>query len=483
MDTLVLTAVYEETDDRLDNESHGSKLPEFRVDLDACDIDSRSWFVLPNPCAGEDRPAASSLPVNRGVGQRLSNFTLTDVVNHRPVSLYGFAGKKAVVLVFLGADCPLANLYGPRLAELDREFRGKGVAFLGINSNAHESESPGRRARAEARDRLPRPQGRGQRRRRPGPGRADLRGPRPRRPGRGSATGVRSTTSTASGSAQEAGRRPPYLQGRPRRDPGRPGRSRSPRRRSPAACSTGSSRSGRRVGTGPRVRPAPPEIESALKEAEEGGVIDVGPVTYAVDRRRRSSRRSASRATGPARSAPFSLLTYDDARKHAAMIREVVDDRRMPPWHADPRYGHFAERPQPDRPRAGDAAGLGRAGGPAGRSRDLPPAKTFPEGWTIGTPDVVFEIPEPRRSPPRGWSSTSDVRVPTGFTEDRWIQAAEARPGDRVGRPPHHRLRRRPQGRQAAGTPAWPTSAATPRATCPRSIRPARRRRSRPAPI
>src|SRR3954447_11970434 len=82
----------------------------------------------PTPARGEDRPAASGLPVNRGVGQRLSNFTLTDVVNHRPVSLYGFAGKKAAVLVFLGADCPLANLYVPRLVELDREFRGKGVA-------------------------------------------------------------------------------------------------------------------------------------------------------------------------------------------------------------------------------------------------------------------------------------------------------------------------------------------------------------------
>ena len=63
------------------------------------------------------------------------------MVTQRPVSLYGFAGKKAVVLVFLGTDCPLANLYGPRLAELHREYRGKGVVFLGINSNAHETEA------------------------------------------------------------------------------------------------------------------------------------------------------------------------------------------------------------------------------------------------------------------------------------------------------------------------------------------------------
>src|SRR5436309_10047337 len=86
------------------------------------------------------RPGSGgTLPLDRGMGQRLSNFTLPDVISHRSVSLYGFAGKKAAVLVFLGAECPLAELYAPRLSELDREFRAKGVAFVGLNSNAHDS--------------------------------------------------------------------------------------------------------------------------------------------------------------------------------------------------------------------------------------------------------------------------------------------------------------------------------------------------------
>ena len=53
-------------------------------------------------------------------------------------------GKKAIVLVFLGTDCPVGNLYVPRLIELNREYRAKGVVFLGINSNAHETRA-GRR--------------------------------------------------------------------------------------------------------------------------------------------------------------------------------------------------------------------------------------------------------------------------------------------------------------------------------------------------
>ncbi len=55
------------------------------------------------------------------------------------VSLCGFAGKKAVVLAFLGTDCPVGNLYAPRLAELSKAYQDKGVVFLGINSNAQET--------------------------------------------------------------------------------------------------------------------------------------------------------------------------------------------------------------------------------------------------------------------------------------------------------------------------------------------------------
>ena len=55
--------------------------------------------------------------------------------------LYGFQGRKAIALVFLGNECPLVSLYVPRLIELNQEFSKKGVVILGINSNAHETEA------------------------------------------------------------------------------------------------------------------------------------------------------------------------------------------------------------------------------------------------------------------------------------------------------------------------------------------------------
>ncbi len=68
----------------------------------------------------------------------MANFTLTDV-DGKPVSLYGFAGKPGAVLVFTGTECPLGNLYLPRLNELARIYESKGIVFLAINSNASET--------------------------------------------------------------------------------------------------------------------------------------------------------------------------------------------------------------------------------------------------------------------------------------------------------------------------------------------------------
>ncbi len=89
----------------------------------------------------DDARTGLSLPVNRQVGQRLSNFTLNDAASGRPFSLYGFAGKKAAVLVFMGTECPLAKLYAPRLVELNHQYRERGVAFLVVYSNSHESDA------------------------------------------------------------------------------------------------------------------------------------------------------------------------------------------------------------------------------------------------------------------------------------------------------------------------------------------------------
>src|SRR5262245_41429243 len=80
---------------------------------------------------------AQQLGADRG-GVRVADFTLGDYRGHQH-RLDDLSDRRLVVVVFLGADCPLAKLYGPRLAELAKDYEKRGVAFLGIDANQHES--------------------------------------------------------------------------------------------------------------------------------------------------------------------------------------------------------------------------------------------------------------------------------------------------------------------------------------------------------
>src|SRR5262249_19109699 len=69
------------------------------------------------------------------------------------------------------------------------------------------------------------------------------------------------------------------------------------------------------------------------------------------------------------------------------------------------------------------------AGTPKGDDKDLPKPMAWPEGWSMGKPDVVFEMPESFEVPATGVVPYKNWVIDTKFTEDRWVQAAECRPG------------------------------------------------------
>jgi hypothetical protein len=159
------------------------------------------------------------------------------------------------------------------------------------------------------------------------------------------------------------------------------------------------------------------------------GQVEVASVTYAGDVAAILQEKCQS-CHRPGQVGPFPLLSYDETVGHAATIREVVDDRRMPPWHADPRHGQFEnDRSLSARQRATILAWVDR-GCPLGDAKAVPAPRAFPEGFSIGKPDLVIEMPEPYTVPAQGTLPYKYFRVPSGFTEDRWVQAAEARPGD-----------------------------------------------------
>jgi hypothetical protein len=129
--------------------------------------------------------------------------------------------------------------------------------------------------------------------------------------------------------------------------------------------------------------------------------------------------------------APMPFLTYAETRPWAKAIREQVLARKMPPWFADPSYGHFANDHSLSQPQIDTLAAWVNSGAPAGDPKDAPPPRQWPEGWNIGTPDEVFEMAAPFAVPATGAIDYQYLILPTRFTEDRWVQRVEVRTSGR----------------------------------------------------
>lgn len=135
----------------------------------------------------------------------------------------------------------------------------------------------------------------------------------------------------------------------------------------------------------------------------------------------------------PGEAAPMSFLSYKEVRPFAAAIRSSVAQRKMPPWQADPGVGHFGNDRSLSQADIDTIVEWAKAGAPEGNPKDAPKLnRTFAEGWSIGKPDVVIEMPEPFTVPATGTIPYYYVIVPTKFEKDTWIQAAEARPANRA---------------------------------------------------
>jgi hypothetical protein len=133
----------------------------------------------------------------------------------------------------------------------------------------------------------------------------------------------------------------------------------------------------------------------------------------------------------PGEAAPFSMLTYEETRPWAAAMKEAVETKKMPPWFADPRYGHFSNAAGLTQHEVETIAAWADAKAPKGDPRDMPPPVNFVEGWQIGKPDLVYQMPQPFHVPASGVVDYQHIIVPSGFTKDTWVQAAEVRPTDR----------------------------------------------------
>ena len=134
----------------------------------------------------------------------------------------------------------------------------------------------------------------------------------------------------------------------------------------------------------------------------------------------------------PGEAAPMSFLTYESTRPWAKAIKTAVLTKKMPPWFADPHYGKFANDRSLSQQEIDTLVAWADNGAKEGDPKLAPKPVAWVEGWRIPKPDMVISMPTAFDIPASGTIDYQYIVIPTGFTEDKYIQLAEARPGDRT---------------------------------------------------
>ncbi|HEV7224285.1 MAG TPA: redoxin domain-containing protein, partial [Pirellulales bacterium] len=353
----------------------------------------RSWFVLLAMSAvalGGSDPSP--------IGTTIENFKLQDYLGSWH-ELKDFSGHQAVVVVFLGAECPLAKLYAPRLAELAKEYGPRGAAFVGIDANQQDSLAEIARY-------------------------ADAHGidfPLLKDPGNRVADQFGAVRTPEAFLLDR--RRVVRYWGRIDDQYG-VGYGRNEPRRRELAEALDELLAGKSVST-PAARAVGCHIGRVVRKPPTGDITYSKHIAGIIQRRCLECHR-------PGQAAPFALTSYRETIGWSETIREVLEAGRMPPWHANPEFGHFTnDRRLPEDEKRRILRWIDN-GMPEGEPVAAAPAeKAFVDGWRIAKPDVEFSMPKTFTVPAKGSLRLQYFVVDPGFTEDKWIQQAEVRPGNR----------------------------------------------------
>jgi len=332
------------------------------------------------------------------IGRPIDEFKLHDWrgLEHKLSQLSG--DHKLVVVAFLGCECPLAVTYAPRLEEIAKRYAEQGVAVVGINSNRQDSLTDvGNFAK-----------------------RHELTYPLLKDPDNGVAD-LFGAERTPEVFVLDASRTVRY-RGRIDDQFG-VGIQREKAKSNDLTAALDQLLKGEAV-TVPETQAPGCLIGRVQKVAPQGDVTYSDQIVRVLQKRCTSCHR-------PGEIAPFPLQSYDEVVGWADMMLEVVDAGRMPPWFADPQYGKFLN----DCRMSDEEKELLHTwvdnGCPEGDRGKLPPPQEFVEGWQIPQPDMVIAMEEPYTVPAEGVVEYQYFTVDPGFTEDRWVKAAEARPGNR----------------------------------------------------
>lgn len=333
------------------------------------------------------------------IGRPIADFTLADT-RGKSYSLSEFKEAPVVVVAFLGTECPLANVYAPKLERMAKQWSDKGVRFVAVMSNHQDS------------------------------------------------------LAEIGEYAKKHGLSFPVL-----KDPGAKVADLFGAERTPEMFVLDKERRVRYAGrvddqygvgyqrpTNPR-----PDLELAIEQVLAGEPVEeplvktqgclIGRVnrssasgTPSVTFHKEVSRILRDRCVDchhAGHVAPFSLIEYDEVIGWAEMIREVVSEGRMPPWLASPEHGHFANNPSLTEEEKKTIYAWIEEGCAEGDPADAPEPLPLAEGWGIAGPDQIFYMSDkPYQVPAEGTVNYQYYVVDPGFTEDKWIEEAEVRAGN-----------------------------------------------------
>ncbi|MFO1096176.1 MAG: redoxin domain-containing protein [Planctomycetaceae bacterium] len=344
-----------------------------------------------------------SVPAAAGakIGQAVDAFTLSDY-RGREYNLAEFKNGP-VVVAFLGTECPLAKLYGPRLQQLADSYADQGVSVIGISSNVQDSVTElGSYAR-----------------------RHDVKFPILKDVGNHVADqfGAQRTPEVFLLDTQR------HIVYRGRIDDKYVvGVARKEASREDLRAAIDEVLAGKPVSI-PETQPLGCLIGRIRAPNESSDVTYSNQIARLFNQRCVDCHREGEIG-------PFSLTTYEEAAGWGEMIAEVVRDQRMPPWHADPHYGQFANARRLTDEERGLIETWVKNGCPQGNPSDLPEPPSFTEGWQLPrAPDAVYAMADkPFEVPADGGKDGvryQRFEVDPKLTEDKWFNASEVQPSAR----------------------------------------------------
>lgn len=343
---------------------------------------------------------AFELKPPKSMGQVIPNFHLP---NHQGKLHYlkDYADQKLVVIAFLGTECPLAKLYSLRLSALAEEYGPRGVAVIGIDANRQDSLAEiGNFVRTQ-----------------------ELKFPL----------------------LKDAGNRVADYFGAVR---------------TPEVFVLDQERTVRyygriddQYGIGyAKEAPSQKDLAMALDELLDGKPVSnplTQPIGCHIGRMRKPqpdskvtysnqiSRLLAKHCVDchrPGEVAPFSLTDYEEVAGWAAMMNEVVQEERMPPWHANPAHGEFSNDRRLTKEEKELFHAWMKAGAPEGDPSELPEPTEYVSGWNLPQePDLIIPMSKkPYKVAREGVIQYQHFHVDPKFTEEKWVSAVDVRPGNRA---------------------------------------------------